>query len=133
MERNFAGGCVCGEISYECRAEPIEEYYCHCTNCQKMTGSAYGAFFLVRQDRVKLTGKLTRYTLPTEYGDTVQLFCPSCGTCIGGESASEPSTISLSAGTLEDPSSFNPSTHYWVRSKQPWDLICDDLKQEATQ
>jgi hypothetical protein len=30
MERKFAGGCVCGEISYECRAEPIEEYDCRC-------------------------------------------------------------------------------------------------------
>jgi len=35
------GGCLCGEIRYETMAEPVRVTICHCTFCQRLTGSAY--------------------------------------------------------------------------------------------
>ena len=37
----FTGGCVCGAIRYECDAEPIMTFKCHCRDCQHVTGGAY--------------------------------------------------------------------------------------------
>lgn len=35
------GGCQCGALRYEISAPPLMLYCCHCTNCQKITGSAF--------------------------------------------------------------------------------------------
>ena len=35
------GSCQCGGVRYEITAAPIGIYCCHCTNCQKITGSAF--------------------------------------------------------------------------------------------
>ena len=35
MAATFTGGCACGAIRYECSAEPVVSYMCHCRDCQK--------------------------------------------------------------------------------------------------
>ena len=35
------GGCLCGGVRYRTTAKPMRVTVCHCTFCQKLTGSAY--------------------------------------------------------------------------------------------
>ena len=35
------GGCLCGQVRYETKAEPMMTGVCHCKNCQKQAGSAF--------------------------------------------------------------------------------------------
>ncbi len=35
------GGCLCGEVRYRTTSAPVHVTICHCTFCQRMTGSAY--------------------------------------------------------------------------------------------
>jgi len=35
------GGCQCGEIRSEITEAPQLVYTCHCTDCQRITGSAF--------------------------------------------------------------------------------------------
>ena len=37
------GGCHCGYITYEAEADPAHTAICHCTDCQTLSGSAFGA------------------------------------------------------------------------------------------
>jgi hypothetical protein len=37
----ISGGCLCGAVRYECNAEPLGTAICHCTHCQKVSGSAF--------------------------------------------------------------------------------------------
>ncbi len=37
----LAGGCMCGALRYEVSAPPLMVYNCHCTNCQKIGGTAF--------------------------------------------------------------------------------------------
>src|SRR5215472_2029562 len=56
MELPQTGGCQCGAVRYEITQAPIIVYTCHCTDCQRMTSSAFslgcvlpdGAFRLVQ-------------------------------------------------------------------------------------
>ena len=56
MELPQTGGCHCGGVRYEITQAPVMVYTCHCTDCQRMTSSAFslgcvlpdGAFRLVQ-------------------------------------------------------------------------------------
>ncbi|PYK62656.1 MAG: aldehyde-activating protein, partial [Verrucomicrobia bacterium] len=41
MPTKFTGGCTCGAIRYECTAEPIVMFNCHCRDCQRGSGGPY--------------------------------------------------------------------------------------------
>ena len=41
MANNFTGGCLCGQVRYECSADPFFMGNCHCRDCQKSSGGAY--------------------------------------------------------------------------------------------
>ena len=43
----FTGGCICGAVRYECTAEPVMTFKCHCRDCQHVTGGAYVPGLLV--------------------------------------------------------------------------------------
>ena len=36
-----SGGCLCRALLYEIPRAPIVVYTCHCTDCQRLTGSAF--------------------------------------------------------------------------------------------
>ena len=36
------GGCQCGGLRYQVGAPPVMIYACHCANCQRIAGSAFG-------------------------------------------------------------------------------------------
>src|SRR3954469_22671984 len=41
MKLPQTGGCHCGKIRYEVVEEPRLVYTCHCTDCQRITSSAF--------------------------------------------------------------------------------------------
>ncbi|HEU0005684.1 MAG TPA: aldehyde-activating protein, partial [Terriglobia bacterium] len=47
MKIPFTGGCVCGAVRYECSAEPIMMFKCHCRDCQRVTGGGFVAGLVV--------------------------------------------------------------------------------------
>jgi hypothetical protein len=44
---SYAGGCLCGSVRYRLGAEPLTSYVCHCTDCQRRTGSAFALSLIV--------------------------------------------------------------------------------------
>lgn len=55
-------------------------------------------------------------------------FCLQCGSSIFSRRVSA-GVIGLTAGSLDDPSLFEPDMHFWVSAKQPWLKIADGLPQ----
>ena len=41
MKLPQTGGCQCGKIRYQVTEAPQSVYTCHCTDCQRLTGSAF--------------------------------------------------------------------------------------------
>jgi len=41
MKLPQTGGCLCGKIRYEISEAPRLVYTCHCTECQRLTSSAF--------------------------------------------------------------------------------------------
>src|SRR5947207_15842149 len=39
----YTGHCMCGGVSFEVTEAPLSAGYCHCTRCQRRTGTAASA------------------------------------------------------------------------------------------
>jgi hypothetical protein len=77
---HFTGGCACGSVRFECSAEPMRMFNCHCTDCQRATGSGHSAVLLYSREAVKLTGDIKYYSWTTDRGTLLDRgFCPTCG------------------------------------------------------
>jgi hypothetical protein len=129
MKIPFTGGCSCGAIRYECAAEPIMMFKCHCRDCQQGTGSAFVPGLLLPPGAFRLTRGQLRYHLTTSLagGKHKRGFCPECGSRItGGEFEGRESRfggVGILAGTLDDPSWFRPRMDVFVSDAQPWDQM----------
>lgn len=59
------GGCTCAAIRYRLKARPLFVHCCHCTWCQRETGSAFAVNAMIEASQVELLkGKPTQITLP---------------------------------------------------------------------
>ncbi|HEY5770792.1 MAG TPA: GFA family protein [Terrimicrobium sp.] len=127
MQIHFTGGCVCGTIRYECTAEPILMFNCHCRDCQRVSGGAFTPVVYVPAHAFRLTGgSLRYYATPSEAGGyNIRGFCPDCGSRISGGEG--PNGIGVTASSLDDPSWFRAELDMWVSDAQPWDHL--DLKR----
>jgi hypothetical protein len=130
MKTPYSGGCLCGAIRYVCTAEPVHVFFCHCRDCQKETGGPFAAEIYVPAESVNIEGNLTRYSRTGDSGKSVQrCFCPHCGSTVFTLFAVDPDHVCIKACSLDDASALHAEFHVYVSSKQPWDLIQDDLPQ----
>jgi hypothetical protein len=96
---------------------------CHCTECQRQSGSAFGLSLITPQKGVAVEGELKMFERSSDSGRPLKcFFCPSCGTRIYHQPSYAP-VINIRAGTLDDTSGLEPKMHTWVSSKQPWVTI----------
>jgi hypothetical protein len=78
---------------------------CHCIECQKRSGSPFGAIAYFPADTVAFHGEAREYTRPTDEGDTFTTgFCPTCGSTLYGLASKHPGIAGITVGTISDPS-----------------------------
>lgn len=122
------GGCQCGALRYEIATPPLMIYACHCTNCQRIAGSAFGLATTITEDSLRFThGKPKVVSWQSDSGNTrYGLFCADCGCRIAHGQEPSNGILSLRAGTFDDASWVIPSGHIWTRSAQPWFRFRED-------
>ena len=126
MVRNVAlpltGGCQCGALRYRLTGPPLMIYACHCKNCQRSSGSAFGLVANIKESFLELTtGEAGRVMWHSDAGnERYASFCATCGCRIAHGQTPSIGILSLRAGTLDDPSWIVPAGHTWTRSAQPW-------------
>ncbi|AMR82031.1 GFA family protein [Cupriavidus nantongensis] len=119
------GGCACGDVRYECMAEPVLSLNCHCSACQRYTGTAYASVRIVPSAAFRFVrGELRYHTSTSNAGHTVSRgFCPNCGSQVHGRIAEKPEVVLIAAGTLDDASVYPPSIDVFTSRAQPWDVM----------
>lgn len=75
--------CCCGQTSIQVEGDPTIHLVCHCDNCKKRTGSAFGisAYFTDTQIRGKC-GTTEIYKIDTTETKQERYFCRFCGTTL---------------------------------------------------
>src|SRR5580658_9644644 len=104
MNRVLEGGCQCGAVRYRYRGEVLNLFVCHCSECQKQSGSACAMGLWIHNDRLeRLSGDLGRWMRKLPSGqEMICEFCNCCGTRVYHTSDSNRAAgiISIKPGTL---------------------------------
>lgn len=119
------GGCECGELRYALDGDSLALAVCHCTHCQRQSGSAFSMSMVVPRQNLQISkGTPTCFETTAESGARKQCFiCGRCGIRIYNALSSLPDTYNLKPGTLDETSDLQPNFHVWTSSKQPWTPI----------
>ena len=128
----LTGGCLCGAIRYRLDADIKDLRACHCTHCQKASGTGGSVNAVLPSAQVKFTqGTPKRYDAKAESGRTLyRFFCADCGSPLYSQRQSAPETMVLRIGTLDSPpDGLKISAHIWMRSARSWDAIDPGAKQ----
>ena len=120
------GGCTCGHVRYRMTSRPMIVHCCHCTWCQRETGSAFAVNALIEADRVQLLqGAVEGIDTPTVSGEGQNISrCPRCQVAVWSNYALKGGiddlVLFIRVGTLDEPEHFPPDVHIYTGSKQPW-------------
>lgn len=135
MTAPYTGRCLCGAIEYRLNEEPITFYACHCTDCQKRSGSSFGLSMWVKRNSIEVTkGEPVLQVLKAADGSPRHSrICGQCGVRLWSEPAKRPELAVVRPGTLDDTKSLRPVAHMWTRSAQPWVAIPEGAKRYEKQ
>lgn len=117
------GQCHCGHVGYEAEIDPDEITICHCTDCQRLTGSAYRVTAVTPTRNLRLTAHPPK--IYRKLGDNgrarLQSFCPECGSPLftSGE-GEDAATTGIRVGTINQRRALRPARQIWCRSALPW-------------
>jgi hypothetical protein len=116
------GKCGCGAVSYTMKTRPIVVHCCHCTDCQRLTGSAFVLNAILEADQFECDGPVQKATFPTPSGkgQTVTR-CAECGVAVfSSYLVREGKLRYIRVGTLDDPAACPPDVHIFTSTKLPW-------------
>ncbi len=114
--------CACGGLSISVRGDPQRVGMCHCQQCQRRTGSAFGlAAIFARDQLAEAHGPRSAYSRQGESGGTLTFsFCPTCGSTVFWEHSNLPEVILVALGAFADPGFPGPTGAFWAESRHPW-------------
>ncbi len=126
---SFTGACRCGATRYEIAVDALTAIYCcHCTDCQRWSGSAFSEQAVVPEGAISATGPIVDFTIRNESGAlSRQRACGTCHNRLWNTNSARPGLAVIRAGTLDHNRTLEPRLHIWVRSKQPWVAIAPDV------
>ena len=117
---------MCGAVRFEIDEPLVSANYCHCTRCQRRTGTAASASARIVPGSLRvLSGEeLLRSWDPPEGFSKV--FCSACGSAMWSRSQEDPEIIAVRLGALDADPGIRPSAHTFVAYAAPWEAIPDD-------
>lgn len=126
------GRCLCQSVRYKASAPAIVQFNCHCRDCQRSTGAAFAPVMFFAKNALSIEGPLSHYESLSASGSTIKRsFCQVCGAQMLGETQSAPMLISIRAGTLDDPSQYQPMADIFCSQAAPWDCLNPEIGKFA--
>jgi len=125
------GRCTCGDVAYELTAAPMFVHCCHCTWCQRETGSAFAVNALVETARVIVRGSVELVDTPSASGRGQKIArCPRCRVALWSHYPGMGGAVSfVRVGTLDEPARLPPDIHIFTSTRQPWVTLPDGVPQ----
>ena len=122
----LTGGCNCGAVRYEVSAPFVSSSYCHCTRCQRRTGTGASANGRAAPGSFKIVSGEDRIGVWAPEGGAEKCFCADCGSALFSRSPADHSQIGVRLGTVDGDPGIAPAWRQFVAYAAPWEPIPDD-------
>lgn len=118
----YGGQCACGAIRYQMRREPMIVHCCHCTWCQRETGSAFVINAVIEASEVSVLGIEPEVIDTPSASGRGQLIarCPHCHIALWSHYSSGRVINYVRVGTMDEPALCPPDIHIFTSTKLPW-------------
>lgn len=125
--------CSCGQLNLVCHGNPARISMCHCYECQKRTGSAFGVQARFKEEDVRISGVSSTWARTGDSGGHATFhFCPTCAAIVYWQADGLKGFLSVAVGAFQD-ATFPPPTvsvyesrrHQWIEAPslilEKWD------------
>lgn len=120
-EPSRSARCACGQVQVDCTGEPDKVSVCHCLECQRRTGSAFGVAVFFTRSQVRVAGETRIYSRKSDGGFTVAShFCPTCGTTVFWYPSRKPDRVAIGLGCFADPTFPAPHQQVYEHHRHAW-------------
>jgi hypothetical protein len=120
------GHCTCKTISYKVLAPFLCTHCCHCTWCQRETGTAFVLNGIIETSNFRITSETKPVLIdtPSASGDGQMIArCPNCYVVLYSDYGGDGTwTTYVRVGTLDDESkkTVKPDIHIFTSTKMDW-------------
>jgi hypothetical protein len=125
-DRPLTGGCLCGGVRFEVTEPLVSAGYCHCTRCQRRTGTAASASGRIAPGSLHvLSGEelIRAFEPPDGYA---KLFCSVCGSALWSQDPNNPEVVNVRLGAFDGDPGIRPSARSFVAYAAAWESLPDD-------
>lgn len=125
------GGCACGAVRYRLKKPPLFVQCCHCTWCQRETGSAFVINAMIEAREVETLAAAPEEVPTPSASGAGQIIhrCPTCHVALWSVySGAGPLFRFVRVGTLDDPSVAPPQAWIYTSTRQPWLPVPEGMK-----
>jgi hypothetical protein len=125
-ELPLTAGCLCGAVRFEIDEPLVEASWCHCTRCQRRTGTPASAQARIVPGSLRVLQGQGAVRAYRPAGGWPKAYCGECGSALWSESPDEAGLKSVRLGALDGDPGIRPSYRQFVAYAAAWDPIPDD-------
>ena len=126
MTEPLTGGCLCGGVRFTLAAPPVLASYCHCTRCQRRTGTASSVNARVGAEGCDISGAEHVRWWRHPDGGFEKGFCEVCGAHLFSRNPDDHAQLNVRFGVFDADPGIRPSFRQFVAYAAPWEPIPDD-------
>ena len=117
---------MCGGVRFEVTEPLVAAGYCHCTRCQRRTGTAAAVSARVAPGSLRVTSGEDLIRAYEPEGGFAKHFCSGCGSALWARSPTDPDVVAVRMGAFDSDPGIRPSYRQFVAYAVPWEPIPDD-------
>jgi hypothetical protein len=127
------GGLQLRPAPAHCTGEPVRISICHCLECQRRTGSVFGAQArFLRAQVTAIEGRATQHVRRGDSGEPITFhFCPQCGSTVYWVLDAAPDLIAVAVGAFADPAFPPPRHSVYERRRHGWVTVPESVEHLA--
>ena len=126
VELPLTGGCGCGAVRFEIDAPLLSASYCHCTRCQRRTGTAASPNARTQPGSFRIVEGEEHVRAWAPEGGFEKSFCGLCGSALFSRDPKNPETIGVRLGAFDSDPGIRPQWRQFVAYAAEWEPIPDD-------
>jgi hypothetical protein len=122
----LTGGCNCGVVRFDVTEPLVSARYCHCTRCQRRTGTAASASAAVVPGSFRILQGEERLRAWKPHDGAEKWFCGDCGSALFTRDREDPDQIGVRMGVFDQDPGVRPGARQFVAYAASWEEIPDD-------